>query len=691
MGNLMERLIMAGLAAGIIMAGSVACSKSDVQEEKGKEYIVTEYGSSGFPEEIPYNGGSYSLFLNTDIQTRSSSPEFIPWLYRLTEGGTVHEPVPVTEKTEETVIEVSPNYSISERDIMVEISYSSDSPEWETVTVTTQASAFMQIGDFFWAKGNITVNDGRFVLTDRMSDTGLLFRNGSIYGIPVSENGQYGGTAYNPEPVSIALDEIPYGLEDTDPCSLVGDEFRTPSYAELMSLYSYEDYTSGHELDGIRGMGYTGYSYFMPFGGYLSAETGVFAGLSEYGGFWGLGSNYHSDPVIYIMNADYSMVNFDLVGANLAMVRCVRDIRLPSYLSHSAEGIQGNSGFSLTVCTDPGEFHEYTVSVESNDGEYMEEMLSPGHSEAVFNIPENADTEERTWKIYVNQIYTGKSIVQDGLSDYAIYLSHSPASAGYEAFELRVRYMSDKVSFPVEIKGSDGFSDMVYGTSSGSEVVFQIPENTGDERTLSIWIDGTDTGKSVVQEGSPASSRLSVIWSSGYLTVKDGAFTFAGSDEKGLYFKWKSAAGIDLGQDVTSSSRYGGTVFTPEETSIPDYADVPYGNSDPCAMISPAGTWRMPSPELLEELAGAVSEGAEGGKECYDGEQRIRFVPSGMLNKDGSKVMLPSSSILIWTDAVSGEDPSKRQYFMWSMSGSSGKLSKNDPNVGMMVRCVRDR
>lgn len=687
----MERLIMAGLAAGIIMAGSVACSKGDVPEKEKKEYVVTEYGSSGFPEEIPYNGGCYSLFLNTDIHTRASSPEFIPWQYRLTEGDSVYEPVVVTEKTEEVEIEISPNYSITERDIMVDISYSADSPEWETVARIPQASAFMQIGDYFWAKGNITVKDGRFVISGKMSDTGLLFRNGSIYGIPVSEDGKYGGTAYNPEPVSISLEEIPYGQEDADPCRLVGDGFRTPSHAELMALYSAEDYANTHELDGIRGMGYTGCSYFMPFGGYMSAETGIFAGLSEYGGFWGLGCNYNSDPVIYIMNADYSMVNFDLVGTNLAMVRCVRDIRLPAYLSHSSEGAKGNAGFSLTVSTDPGDFKEYTVSVESDEGEYMEESLSSGKPEAVFNIPENGETEDRTWKIFVNQIYTGKSIVQEGLSDYAMYLSHSPVSAGYEAFELKVRYMSDKASFPIEIKGSDGFSDTKYGTSSETEVVFQIPENPGAERTLSIWVDGTDTGKSVVQEGSPVSSRLSVIWSSGYLTVKDGAFTFAGSEEKGMYFKWKSMAGIDLGQDVTSSSRYEGTAYTPDMISIPEYKDVPYGNSDPCSMVSPAGTWRMPSPEHLEELSGVVSEGASGWKECYDGEQRIRFVPSGMLNKDGSKVMLPSSSILIWTDAVSGEDPSKRQYFMWSMNSDSGKLSKNDPNVGMMVRCVRDR
>lgn len=35
----------------------------------------------------------------------------------------------------------------------------------------------------------------------------------------------------------------------------------------------------------------------------------------------------------------------------------------------------------------------------------------------------------------------------------------------------------------------------------------------------------------------------SVIWSPGYLTVKDGAYAFAGPKEVGMFFKWKSRYG----------------------------------------------------------------------------------------------------------------------------------------------------
>ena len=111
-----------------------------------------------------------------------------------------------------------------------------------------------------------------------------------------------------------------------------------------------------------------------------------------------------------------------------------------------------------------------------------------------------------------------------------------------------------------------------------------------------------------------------------------------------MYFKWKSKYGIKFEGTVSSSTKYQGVVYGPDEQSIPNYADVPYGDVDPCSLVAPAGTWRMPTSEQLLELV------ADGAKEfepyafrmCSDGMQNIYMVPSGQLYKDGTKTMLPN-------------------------------------------------
>ena len=161
------------------------------------------------------------------------------------------------------------------------------------------------------------------------------------------------------------------------------------------------------------------------------------------------------------------------------------------------------------------------------------------------------------------------------------YISHSPSKATYEAFTLSVKCESDLASFPVVIKGSDGLELTQNGSKENPTVSFSVPENAGEERTLAIWVNGSDTGKSVRQEANPATNAFSVTWSEGYLTVVDGAYTFAEPKERGMYFKWKSKYGIKFEGTVSSSTKYQGVVYGPDEQSIPNYADVPYGDVDP--------------------------------------------------------------------------------------------------------------
>lgn len=106
---------------------------------------------------------------------------------------------------------------------------------------------------------------------------------------------------------------------------------RTPTYMELFCLYDREDYMNQHVLDGITGMGYLSSDYFMPFCGALELASGQISGKSQFGGYWGLGANYAGEGVIYVLNADYSMVDYDLAGTNMGFAP-LREEYPPAFL-----------------------------------------------------------------------------------------------------------------------------------------------------------------------------------------------------------------------------------------------------------------------------------------------------------------------------------------------------------------------
>lgn len=593
------------------------------QEPALKDYCVTEYDSTTIPETVPYNGGGYKLGFTTSIETRAADPIFVEWQYRVTLGDKVGDPVAVTERTESIDVEIAGNYTENERNIVVEMADAGAEPQWTKIVEARQEAALVLTAGFYWAKGNVTLMDGKFAVADKMSDLGLYFRQGSKYGVP-SDGGSYAGTAYTP------------------------------------------------------------------------LASGQISGKSQFGGYWGLGANYAGEGVIYVLNADYSMVDYDLAGTNMASLRCVKNIRQPSYVSHTPASVTDNASFKLTVKTDPGEFPAYEVDIEAEDGEIRSIDASPSETEVTLTVPKNDEVGNREWRLFINRVYSGISFVQPGKKNYVDYISHSPSKATYEAFTLSVKCESDLASFPVVIKGSDGLELTQNGSKENPTVSFSVPENAGEERTLAIWVNGSDTGKSVRQEANPATNAFSVTWSEGYLTVVDGAYTFAEPKERGMYFKWKSKYGIKFEGTVSSSTKYQGVVYGPDEQSIPNYADVPYGDVDPCSLVAPAGTWRMPTSEQLLELV------ADGAKEfepyafrmCSDGMQEVYLASAGQLANDGLSVK-SANIISVWTPDASETKPGQYSYLMWLMSteSSKGSVSANGvlPQTAMMVRCVRSK
>ena len=458
------------------------------QEPALKDYCVTEYDSTTIPETVPYNGGGYKLGFTTSIETRAADPIFVEWQYRVTLGDKVGDPVAVTERTESIDVEIAGTYTENERNIVVEMADAGAEPQWTKIVEARQEAALVLTAGFYWAKGNVTLMDGKFAVADKMSDLGLYFRQGSKYGVP-SDGGSYAGTAYTP------------------------------------------------------------------------LASGQISGKSQFGGYWGLGANYAGEGVIYVLNADYSMVDYDLAGTNMASLRCVKNIRQPSYVSHTPASVTDNASFKLTVKTDPGEFPAYEVDIEAEDGEIRSIDASPSETEVTLTVPKNDEVGNREWRLFINRVYSGISFVQPGKKNYVDYISHSPSKATYEAFTLSVKCESDLASFPVVIKGSDGLELTQNGSKENPTVSFSVPENAGEERTLAIWVNGSDTGKSVRQEANPATNAFSVTWSEGCLTVVDGAYTFAEPKERGMYFKWKSKYGIKFEGTVSSSTKYQSVVY----------------------------------------------------------------------------------------------------------------------------------
>lgn len=94
----------------------------------------------------------------------------------MTLGDKVGDPVAVTERTESIDVEIAGNYTENERNIVVEMADAGAEPQWTKIVEARQEAALVLTAGFYWAKGNVTLMDGKFAVADKMSDLGLYFR-----------------------------------------------------------------------------------------------------------------------------------------------------------------------------------------------------------------------------------------------------------------------------------------------------------------------------------------------------------------------------------------------------------------------------------------------------------------------------------------------------------------------------------
>ena len=671
----------------------IATSIQDLDPSKVKD-VFSEFQGTNLPEKVSYNGGDFyfSLKFRLEDPQLKGVPEttFIPWAYRISINGVAGEAVQINEKTEKVNFHIDANYTASDKTVALELANNKACDNWTEVASAKQEGALIELGEegitYFYAKADLVVKDGKFALAEAPHLPGYFFKHESIFGVPAEDS--YAGYAYNPEKIAVGLADIKENAGE-DPCSALSPELRLPSYEELYNLYYMEDIENTSMVEGVNGVHYRGSELFLPFNGYVNIASGALMGKNQTGARWGLGSDYNDNGMILTSNLEYSIApSYDLVGENLASVRCVKNIALPSYVSHEPATIETSKETPITVVTNPGGFQLYDVALESDKGQFTKTGATDKKTTVTIYLPENELKEVVTWKLFVNSIFTGVTFTQPEMKDYVIFKSYSPTTAqDHNSFKLKVTIDTDHDVVPIKAVSSTGTEVCENASKDNLTVELTIPENKEKkELTWTIYVDGESTKKTIKQGAAPVAA-LSVEWSEGYLTVKDGKYCFMAPDAYGTYFQWKSKYAI-------TTVPYNGKAYGPEETAFAKMANIPIGDVDPCSLVEPAGTWRMPSVAECEELFACPStaEAKKKGTITLPDGRSLVFAPGGQVSGTTGKGMSLGSAITFWTSDEHATDKAKARYAMWSttVAGATPKVTPGVAKVnGESVRCVK--
>lgn len=468
------------------------------------------------PERISCNGATYRVPVEPTTVTKAGEPTFLPWRYRIVSDAAGAPAGPFQAEDTEVDIVFPANYSAVPQNLTLEVSYDDLTSLWKPIATFKQDAGFIEEAGILWARGNVALSadKSRFVIADDAETAGLLFRPGSIYGIPAGED--YAGKAYKPEETAVAIASIPEPDFEEDPCAKVDPSFRMPTYVELKALYDSR-YRKISRND-VPGWAFSTSSLFFPIAGIVDEGTGAFT--DDVMSYLGNGSDLSGNTLKFFDilvdegngPVEYSDVT-ETPDASFGSVRCVYNSAVPTYVSHEAEEVTAAS-FDLKITTDPGDFAEYEVSIVSEGFAPVGNVLvSASDPVAVITVPDNLGPEyleDITWSIFINHVNTGVSFVQPAEKDYVYYIGYevTPGAAlvdddtvSADTFILKVLCLSDKASFPVEISFSDGTASLT-GTGSAEEpsVAFEIPANSGAARTLTISVNGLDEER-LTQEG----------------------------------------------------------------------------------------------------------------------------------------------------------------------------------------------
>ncbi len=671
---------MLALAA---MLGSAGCADDPITPDKAFTGGTTVETDASWNLES-WGENEFIVKVNADYLRQGGIHQ---WNYRVIYDDGVQQEGTVEGAATQVKIKIPANMSDKLRRIQTEVQFiNSDgaTPEWKPVADMKQAGWLVPVNGVYWAAGNLTVRDGEFALAFNPGEMGLYFEHMSTYGI-LSDGDRYSGKCYTPEETTVSLGNIP--RKNGDPCRLVkGIDLRMPTLYEMRKLYDADDGRS-REMYSLKGFLFGGGKLFLPLAGGCDRETGAIGYKGTNGAYWYTGEDVDGNGGLLALSDDYTMLYYNL-GTNTASVRCVRNIAKAAYVSHTPQTLEGNGQAVVQVVTSPGDMDGYEVML--TDGvRVIVSTVTSRNPRAELVIPENTEVEEIVYELFVNGERTGKKIVQPGVVYYASYESHTPIGpVPADAFTLRVTCQTNMDAVSVQLRCLD-LPDLEYVVSKENPVAtFDIPANNDAERTFEIFVNGKTTGRKVVQKAPE--KGLSIVWSPGYLTVKEGAYAFAGEQELGMYFKYNSRYGLTLD---STGKKYSGTAYGPaEETKA--YADIAAKEVDPCSLVAPAGTWRTPTQdEWLELLACTFEWEMDKYRVFSDGQQTVYITPSGSIKDDGASMLQPQWA-KVWSSTTHVTDATKNYTMIGTFSSKTGVFGctiGTVHNQAMMVRCVRDK
>lgn len=123
---------------------------------------------------------------------------------------------------------------------------------------------------------------------------------------------------------------------------------------------------------------------------------------------------------------------------------------------------------------------------------------------------------------------------------------------------------------------------------------------------MKIFVGGADCGKSVVQQSKYTDVAVGqTTWARGNVVLEGGQFAIGAPTDYGLYFKFNSTYGMPYDP---GAAYYQGTAYNPNPVTIGWKDMAADAGGDPCRLVAPADTWRLPTRSEIEALNGTAGD-----------------------------------------------------------------------------------
>lgn len=249
-------------------------------------------------------------------------------------------------------------------------------------------------------------------------------------------------------------------------------------------------------------------------------------------------------------------------------------------------------GFRTDV-TCQSELDEFEVMVACEEEQFVEKA-GKDRLTVSFDIPANDGTEDRVYKIYVNDDYTGQSVTQTykaGVCFVRVAFARRTCSGRCVRLDRHLQERYGRVSRCTSGRGRRSDANGIEIRSGGD--FLRTGQYGAEARELKIFVGGADCGKSVVQQSKYTDVAVGqTTWARGNVVLEGGQFAIGAPTDYGLYFKFNSTYGMPYDP---GAAYYQGTAYNPNPVTIGWKDMAADAGGDPCRLVAPADTWRLPT------------------------------------------------------------------------------------------------